>query len=641
MFTSQPDYVDNTRIFASVNGERQVNILRYSILTNQNSTLVIPVPNTLDSLHIYTNKHCIHHQSKNQKHLPKNWDVSTKLLEQLHGLFAPALNSIDKTNILSLPTWPYTYDIVPGLTALESWKADPSCHRLLALLSTVYTAHSFIVIYLNQNNLVPSADYKNGATVSIEYSFKMPKAKLCIAPTLKTKYSTENAMKYPVVCYMAGFIETKRFRIKSPLLENLFEDIVPSSEEFFINKKIIDLFKENLEPEDEPYSVSKIVKCVLSGHECIADLYVTGKMPNENGEILNMNGVLSSLTDAIRDDRDMKVNTNTKTGKKKNTYDSASLVHSERDEGKSQDDEDFDPRRLNIYLKSAESKQPPMPQQQQQASSIHKIKSDSTPKMSTRMEMDSIDIMSESQGETKKQKTIQQSDLQIDLFNLLTKPIDSDKSPSTMLTMEDIDQFESSKKSIEIGTTTAQETEIEMKKTYSVNIIAVQCNFCNGSIKGLRYRCKLCPDFDICDKCFREKNHVAPKVTVGSSASSAYLTRLGQARKSVDTEPDFLTDKPTINNTSSVSTCRHFLCVIESPEQEQYSSMRPKPFGHLKPTTLNIPIKCDYCQGNIIGFKYTCQESQCKRNLCESCIETSDHPDIHLILRSRGHLLKR
>ncbi|KAJ7246253.1 hypothetical protein B0H12DRAFT_761399 [Mycena haematopus] len=135
------------------------------------------------------------------------------------------------------------------------------------------------------------------------------------------------------------------------------------------------------------------------------------------------------------------------------------------------------------------------------------------------------------------------------------------------------------------GTTSARapaptpQTEVQPAVHYAT------CNLCDSRIRGDRYKCADCPDFDTCSNCFSITREQHPHhAFVKLSNASDYIRR-----------------------------------------------ENPSPPMHF--------VKCDGCSSPIHGIRYKCMHPECPDfDLCESCeaFPIPVHPDTHPLLKMRS-----
>ncbi|CAE6416713.1 unnamed protein product [Rhizoctonia solani] len=114
------------------------------------------------------------------------------------------------------------------------------------------------------------------------------------------------------------------------------------------------------------------------------------------------------------------------------------------------------------------------------------------------------------------------------------------------------------------------------------------CDMCSSRIRGVRYKCTACPDYDVCESCFRVSEEVHP----GHSFAKVYK------------QGDIITRK------SSQSSFRHH-------------------------------ARCDVCQKQIMGVRYKCIHPSCPDfDICERCeaMPFAVHPDTHALVKLRSHI---
>ncbi|KAG8701295.1 hypothetical protein FRC08_004177, partial [Ceratobasidium sp. 394] len=114
------------------------------------------------------------------------------------------------------------------------------------------------------------------------------------------------------------------------------------------------------------------------------------------------------------------------------------------------------------------------------------------------------------------------------------------------------------------------------------------CDLCSSRILGLRYKCTVCPDYDVCQSCFSITEEVHP----GHSFAKVYKQGDVVVRK------------------SSESSFRHH-------------------------------ARCDVCQNQILGVRYKCIHPSCPDfDICERCeaLPIRVHPETHAFVKLRSHI---
>lgn len=114
------------------------------------------------------------------------------------------------------------------------------------------------------------------------------------------------------------------------------------------------------------------------------------------------------------------------------------------------------------------------------------------------------------------------------------------------------------------------------------------CDMCSSRIRGVRYKCTACPDYDVCESCFRVSEEVHP----GHSFAKVYQ------------QGDIIVRK------SSQTGFRHH-------------------------------ARCDVCQKQIMGVRYKCIHPSCPDfDICERCEATpfAVHPETHAFVKLKSHV---
>ncbi|KAJ1302722.1 hypothetical protein OPQ81_003037 [Rhizoctonia solani] len=114
------------------------------------------------------------------------------------------------------------------------------------------------------------------------------------------------------------------------------------------------------------------------------------------------------------------------------------------------------------------------------------------------------------------------------------------------------------------------------------------CDMCSSRIRGVRYKCTACPDYDVCESCFRVSEEVHP----GHSFAKVYK------------QGDVIVRK------SPQSGFRHH-------------------------------ARCDVCQNQILGIRYKCIHPSCPDfDICERCeaMPFAVHPETHAFVKLKSHI---
>lgn len=114
------------------------------------------------------------------------------------------------------------------------------------------------------------------------------------------------------------------------------------------------------------------------------------------------------------------------------------------------------------------------------------------------------------------------------------------------------------------------------------------CDMCSSRIRGVRYKCTVCPDYDVCESCFRVSEDVHP------THSFAKVYNQGD------------------------------IVIRKSPQAS---------FRH--------HARCDVCQNQIMGVRYKCLHPSCADfDICERCeaMPFPVHPETHALLKLRSHI---
>ena len=144
---------------------------------------------------------------------------------------------------------------------------------------------------------------------------------------------------------------------------------------------------------------------------------------------------------------------------------------------------------------------------------------------------------------------------------------------------------------------------VESEVTTTVNAInttvndlhAATCDLCSQRIRGIRYRCSMCADYDNCRTCFLQDGNGSATYTSG-----------------IDHPKD------------------HVFIAIKASQIES-TSMYPTIRGRYQSHN-NTSKSCAHClNDNIIGYVYQCV--QCQLDFCESCESKGVHDPMHIRLK--------
>ncbi|KAJ7751215.1 hypothetical protein DFH07DRAFT_745724 [Mycena maculata] len=128
------------------------------------------------------------------------------------------------------------------------------------------------------------------------------------------------------------------------------------------------------------------------------------------------------------------------------------------------------------------------------------------------------------------------------------------------------------------------------------------CNLCDSRIRGDRYKCADCPDFDTCSNCFRYDSLLMPAVCQANDLRS--ITR--------EQHP-------------------HHAFIKLSKASDYIRRDNPVAPMHF--------VTCDGCKKAIYGIRYKCMHPECPDfDLCDSCeaFPIPVHPDNHPLLKMRS-----
>jgi len=187
---------------------------------------------------------------------------------------------------------------------------------------------------------------------------------------------------------------------------------------------------------------------------------------------------------------------------------------------------------------------------------------------------------------------------------------------------------------------------------YSVTVAVhhgIKCDVCNKTIRGMRWKCKNCRDYDLCQQCksnpptvgfhpathefqsipYPLHNHV-PTTTKDVNMHSAICdfcesVILGTRHKCINC-PDF----DLCSNCVALAPTQH-------PTHTFMQIQRPgEPEIKILDSAHHLGIKCDHCNKQITGLRYKC--GNCSDfDLCGNCEASpvNDHDKTHVFLKIR------
>ncbi|KAL5460258.1 hypothetical protein EMCRGX_G033690 [Ephydatia muelleri] len=149
----------------------------------------------------------------------------------------------------------------------------------------------------------------------------------------------------------------------------------------------------------------------------------------------------------------------------------------------------------------------------------------------------------------------------------------------------------------------------------------VTCDACKGPIYGTRFKCIVCPDYDLCYDCKQSGCHKEHKTTTIRSPQD-------RCHQGVTCD---VCNGPVYGTRFKCNVCPNYdLCRdckengyhTEHPMRALENGQDPKPDHELN--QLHPGIRCDGCNGSVCGIRYKC--SVCSNyDLCSSCKNNGGH----------------
>jgi next to BRCA1 gene 1 protein len=121
----------------------------------------------------------------------------------------------------------------------------------------------------------------------------------------------------------------------------------------------------------------------------------------------------------------------------------------------------------------------------------------------------------------------------------------------------------------------------------------ISCDMCEKTVRGVRYKCSTCPDYDLCEDCV------------------------------------------VLNDDNEANGCGHGPghIFLRLPLPLNYSSRGPvnPPILSNRSQWTHEGVSCVTCQGEVVGYRYFC--TVCGTSLCESCEQLGSHDVTHSLLK--------
>lgn len=184
--------------------------------------------------------------------------------------------------------------------------------------------------------------------------------------------------------------------------------------------------------------------------------------------------------------------------------------------------------------------------------------------------------------------------------------------------------------------------------------IGVTCDGCKGAVKGLRYKCLICPDYDLCETCVQNRVHYEHSmIRIDSPQDKSWIRgfmaskfmchpRRMPWRRSCHHGPSNLSPHPKEEPKSDdqTSDCTNeeliFIPAIGEIVSAALTSMGIEPQLYAESSgknssSIHVGVTCDACEGIVDGLRYKCMTCP-NYDLCESC-EAKHLHDEHPMIR--------